>query len=96
MIPIQIIDTKYKSSNMGNNFNLINGKPGLACKGYNGNLNSWYYGINPEYKNKLEYLQNNIGILAQYDTVNSPYYKHVKIDEKYLNLLQKIANCNSK
>lgn len=67
-IPIQISNSSqfYKqSTNMGPGNQLINGKPGLACNGYNGNLNSFIYGITPEYKQKMIYLYNNVGLLAQ-------------------------------
>ncbi len=42
MIPIQITNDgkKMVSTNMGPGFGLINGRPGEACKGFNGNLNS--------------------------------------------------------
>ena len=100
MIPIQITNDGKKmfgnleSTNMGPGFELINGRPGAACKGFNGNLNSWYYGLSSEYKEKMENAQNSVGILAQFDTVNSPYYTQVQVDANYLKFLQGIANCN--
>lgn len=89
MIPIQI------TNNMPT-FNLINGKPGEACNGFNGNLNSWYYGLNNEVKNKLTNEYNNMAKLAQYDTVNSPYYTQVTIDPRYVKYLEYITTCNKK
>ena len=100
MIPIQITNdgkkmvSNLQSTNMGPGFGLINGRPGEACKGFNGNLNSWYYGLSPEFKERMENAQHSIGILAQFDTVNSPYYTSVQIDPNYLKFLQGIANCN--
>ena len=94
MIPIQITKENLVSTNMGPGFGLINGKPGTACGGFNGNLNSWYYGLTPEYKQRMEYLHRNVGILAQYDTVNSPYYTQVKVDPNYLRFIHGITNCN--
>ena len=70
----------------------INNKPGADCNGFNGNLNSWYYGLSPEFKNKMINLHNNIGILAQFDTVNSPYYKRVNVDQNYINFLKNNNN----
>lgn len=97
MIPIQITNNKiHNNINMKPKFKQINGKPGEACKGYNGNLNSWFYGISPEYKLKMEQEQNNVGILAQYDTVNSPYYTNVQIDPDYIKFLQSVSMCNKK
>lgn len=94
MIPIQIMNDGKNFNNTSNlpQFNLINGKPG--CKGFNGNLNSWYYGITSEYKDKMEKAHNSVGILAQYETVNSPYYTQVHVDPNYIRFLQEIANCN--
>ena len=104
MIPIQItndgkkmesnLKSNLKSTNMGPGFGLINGRPGTACKGFNGNLNSWYYGLSPEFKERMVNAQNNVGILAQFDTVNSPYYTHVQVDPNYIKFLQGITNCN--
>ena len=104
MIPIQITNDGKKiesnlqsnsvSTNMGPGFGLINGKPGTVCKGFNGNLNSWYYGLTPEYKLKMENAHNSVGILAQYDTVNSPYYTQIQVDPDYIRFLQGISNCN--
>jgi len=97
MIPIQITNDKMQSNlqstNMGPGFGLINGRPGKACKGFNGNLNSWFYGLTPEFKARMENAQNNVGKLAQYDTVNSPYYTQVKIDPNYIRFLQEVTNC---
>lgn len=87
MIPIQI-------TNMGPEFGLINGKPGEACNGFNGNLNSWIYGLNNNFKQMLIREYNNVGKLAQFDTVNSPYYTQVKIDPEFVKFLQNISNCN--
>ncbi len=109
MIPIQIsndsksnsqsnsqsnLQSNLQSTNMGPGFDLINGKPGMACKGFNGNLNSWEYGLSPEFKQRMIYQYNNVGILAQYDTVNSPYYTQVQVDPNYIRFLQGISNCN--
>uniref|UniRef100_A0A6C0LG75 Uncharacterized protein n=1 Tax=viral metagenome TaxID=1070528 RepID=A0A6C0LG75_9ZZZZ len=96
MIPIQITNDgkKMESTNMGQGFGLINGRPGTACKGFNGNLNSWYFGLSPEFKERMENAQNSVGILAQFDTVNSPYYTSVQVDPNYIKFLQGIANCN--
>ena len=100
MIPIQITNdgkkmvSNLQSTNMGPGFGLINGRPGEACKRFSGNLNSWYYGLNPEFKQKIENAQNSIGILAQFETVNSPYYTQVQIDPNYIRFLQEITNCN--
>ena len=100
MIPVQITNdgkkmvSNLQSTNMGPGFGLINGRPGEACKGFNGNLNSWYYGLSPEFKERMENAQSSVGILAQFDTVNSPYYTSVQIDPNYLKFLQGIANCN--
>lgn len=104
MIPIQItndgkkmvsnLESNLQSTNMGPGFGLINGRPGTACKGFNGNLNSWYYGLTPEYKQRIENAQNNVGRLAQYDTVNSPYYTKVQINPNYLKFLIGITDCN--
>ena len=96
MIPIQINNNKLnnlQSINMGNNFELINGKTGIACNNYNGNLNSWTYGLNNDFKQKLNKEYMNIGKLAQFETVNSPYYTQVKIDSNYLNYLNRVTNC---
>jgi hypothetical protein len=101
MIPIQItndekrvISTKNKkSTNIGPGFGLINGRPGEACKGFNGNLNSWFYGLSPEFKERMNNAHNSIGRLAQFDTINSPYYTQVQIDPNYLNFLQEITKC---
>ena len=96
MIPIQITNNgePLESTNMGPGFGLINGRPGEACNGFNGNLNSWHHGLNNEFKQMLIREQNNVGRLAQFDTVNSPYYTNVQIDPNYLKFLQGIANCN--
>lgn len=96
MIPIQITNDgkKMESTNMGPGFGLINGRPGTACKDFNGNLNSWYFGLSPEFKERMENAQNSVGILAQFDTVNSPYYTSVQVDPNYIKFLQGIANCN--
>lgn len=96
MIPIQITNdgkNNLESTNMGPGFQLINGKPGTACNGYNGNLNSWVYGLSPEFKEKMSRQYRNVGLLAQYDTVNSPYYTQVQVDPNYIRFLQGIANC---
>ena len=100
MIPIQItndgkkMESNLQSTNMGPGFGLINGRPGTACKGFNGNLNSWFYGLTPEFKERMENAHNSVGILAQYETINSPYYTQVQVDPNYLKFLQGIANCN--
>lgn len=98
MIPIQITNNEkkvisMKSTNMGPGFGLINGRPGEACKGFNGNLNSWFYGLSPEFKERINNAHNNVGRLAQYDTVNSPYYTQVQVNTNYINFLQKVTNC---
>jgi hypothetical protein len=89
MIPIQITDN---GNYIKQNYNLINNKPGAECNGFNGKLNSWHYGLSPEFKDKMENLYRGVGILAQFDTINSPYYTHVNIDENYINFLKKITN----
>ncbi len=55
----------------------INAKPGESCTGYNGNLNSWSYGLNNQFKEKMRKQYASVGKLAQFDTVNSPYYTQV-------------------
>ena len=42
----------------------------------------------------MENAHNSVGRLAQFDTVNSPFYTKVQIDPNYLKFLQVIANCN--
>jgi len=83
MIPIQIIQS-----------NQINGKPGEYCNGFNGNLNSWEYGLKDEVKQKLIKEYSTIGQLAQFDTVNSPYYTQVQVDPNYIKYLHYITTCN--
>jgi len=81
---------------MGPGQDLVNGRPGLACNGFNGNLDSWYYGLSDDHRKKLISQQMNIGILAQHETVNSPFYKQVVIDPNYINFLQHISDCNKR
>jgi hypothetical protein len=69
------------------------------CNNFNGNLNMWDYGIKQEYKNKLAYDFDNVGILAQFETVNSPYYTQVEVDPEYINYLvylQNLKECNKR
>ena len=72
----------------------INVKPGESCNGYNGKLSSFEYGLNTQYKNKLVKQYNNVGLLAQYDTVNSPYYSNITVDPEYIKFLHNLRNCN--
>ena len=74
---------------------IINERPRYTKYGYNGNLNMWDYGLNPEYKQKLMYQYNNMAKLAQLDTVNSPYYTQVQIDPDYIKFLQNCAKNNN-
>lgn len=83
-IPIQITNLQSR----------INEKPGKYCHGYNGNLNSWEYGLTDEFKQKMIKQYNTIGQLAQYDTVNSPYYTQVQVDKEYMKFLQCIRKIN--
>jgi len=84
-IPIQIIPN-----------NRINQRPGEACNGYNGNLNSWFYGLNPQFKQNMQYLYNNIGILAQTNPEYSPYYKNIlDYDPKLMNFLENLEKCRT-
>ena len=88
-----------QSINMGPGDEIINGGHSKYCNDFNGNLNMWDYGINTEYKNKLAYEFNNVGILAQFETVNSPYYTQVEVDPKYINYLLYLKNlkeCNKR
>ena len=91
-IPIQM-NTKESSTNMGPGNNLVNGKSGLACNGFSGNLNSFIYGLNNDYRQKLTREFNHVGQLAQFETVNSPYYTQVKVDPEYIKFLQDVSNC---
>jgi len=101
MIPIQM-NHNDNNNNNNNNLNnqganfpsLINAKPGLHCNGYNGKLNMFQYGLKPEYQMYLNNLYKNVGILAQYETVNSPYYTQVKIDPNYIKFIEGIIECN--
>lgn len=83
-IPIQITNLSSR----------INAKPGEYCNGYNGNLSSWEYGLTDEFKQKMIKQYNTVGQLAQYDTVNSPYYTQVQIDPEYIKFLQCIRKTN--
>jgi hypothetical protein len=96
MIPVQITNNNLQSTNMGPGFGLINGKPGEACNGFNGNLNSWEYGLKNEFKQNLIKQYENVGKLAQLDTVNSPYYTQVQVDPAYINFLQIVSDCKLK
>ena len=90
MIPVQITNNgkQLESTNMGPGFGLINGRPGEACNGFNGNLNSWHFGLNDEFKEMLIRQQLSVGKLAQLETVNSPYYTQVQVDPEYIKYLQ--------
>ena len=94
MIPIQITNN-VQSTNMGNGVGLINGRPGEACNGFNGNLNSWNYGLNNDFKQKLIKEYSSIGKLAQFDTVNSPYYTQVQVDPGYIQFLENVVKCRN-
>lgn len=98
MIPIQITNNgkSLESTNMGSEFGLINGRPGEACNGFNGNLNSWKYGLNNDFKQILIREQNSVGKLAQLDSVNSPYCTQVKVNTEFIKFLQNVTNCNNK
>ena len=72
----------------------INQTPRASCGGYSGYLNSWEYGLKQEYKEKLMKEYMNMAKLAQFDTVNSPYYTQVKPDPEYIKFLQDISKCN--
>jgi hypothetical protein len=71
---------------------IINNKPN--CDGYNGNLNSFEYGLTNEYKQKLLKEYKYMGALAQYN-VYSPYYIEPKLDMNYINFLQATQDCKS-
>ena len=81
-IPIQI------------NYNRINKNSRVACNGYSGSLPSWEFGLSPEFKERMTRQFNDVGKLAQFETVNSPYYTQVQIDPNYIRFLQEITNCN--
>ena len=85
-IPIQIMPN-----------NRINQRPGEACKGnYNGNLNSWYYGLKPYYKNHMQFQYNTMGMLAQTNPEYSPYYINIPdIDPKFLKFLEDLEKCRT-
>lgn len=85
-IPIQISDISSR----------INIKPGKCTNGYNGNLNMWDYGLNENFKEKIIKQYNSVGQLAQYETVNSPYYIQAGINQEYINFLQNISLCKKK
>ena len=93
MIPIQI--TNNTVGELTNRGGQINVRPGEACNGFNGNLNSWYFGLNPEFREKLLESFKNVGMLARIDMMNSPYYNQVEVDKEYIKFLQKISNCNN-
>ncbi len=84
MLPIQIIQG-----------NRINKRPGESCIGnYNGNLNSWYYGLNNKFKNKMQTEYNSMGMLAQTNPENSPYYNYVpEYDKNLMNFLENLEKC---
>lgn len=83
-IPIQITNLPSR----------INAKPGESCNGYNGNLNSWEYGLTDEFKQKMIRQYNTVGQLAQHDTVNSPYYTQVKVDPEYIKFIKYVRKIN--
>lgn len=91
MIPIQI--TNGITNGMTNSNGEINQRPGQSCNNYNGNLDSWTYGLNKEFKEKLMKEQASIGKLAQFDTVNSPYYTQVTVNPEYVQYLKNVTNC---
>jgi hypothetical protein len=93
MIPIQM-NNSTNGLNGANFPSLINAKPGASCNGYNGKLNMYQYGLKPGYKLYLDNLYKNVGKLAQYETVNSPYYTQVKIDPNYIKFIEGIIECN--
>jgi hypothetical protein len=62
-----------------------------SCGGYSGKLSSWEHGLNPEYKRYMYSQYNKVGELAQFDTVNSPYYANIKVDIGYINYLKCIT-----
>jgi hypothetical protein len=97
MIPVQITNNgkQLESTNMGPGFGLINGRPGEACNGFNGNLNSWHFGLNDEFKEMLIRQQLSVGQLAQLETVNSPYYTQVQVDPEFIKYLHMVRNCNN-
>jgi hypothetical protein len=97
MIPVQITNNgkQLESTNMGPGFVLINGRPGEACNGFNGNLNSWHFGLNDEFKEMLIRQQLSVGQLAQLETVNSPYYTQVQVDPEFIKYLHMVRNCNN-
>jgi len=83
-IPIQITNLQSR----------INTTPGQQCHGYNGNLNSWEHGLTSEFKQKMIKQYNTVGLLAQYETVNSPYYTQVQVDPEYIKFLQSVNEYN--
>ena len=108
-IPIQWNTKESNASNESNEsnasdfvppgINIINGGHSSYCNNFNGNLNMWDYGITEEHKNRLSYEYSNVGVLAQYETVNSPYYTQVEVDPEYINYLIYLKNlreCNKR
>ena len=102
MIPIQILNNKSTnnvsandsikdSNNWNTNESNINMTAAASCGGYSGKLSSWEYGLNPEFKRYMYSQYNKVGELAQFDTVNSPYYSSVKVDINYINYLKCIT-----
>ena len=92
-IPIQILNNNSNNQYGIKMHNIINTTPKESC-GFGGNLPSWEFGLTPEYKRHMQYQFDNIGKLAQLDTVNSPYYTNVTIDPNYLNFIHCIRRNN--
>ena len=94
MIPIQILNNKSDKSSTSKSStskSSINMTAAVSCGGYSGKLSSWENGLNPEFKRYMYSQYNKVGELAQFDTVNSPYYSNVKVDIGYINYLKCIT-----
>ena len=72
---------------------IINNRP--SCNGFNGNLNSFQYGLKPEAQKNMLNIFDKVGLLANNDAPYSPFYSTPQLNDEYVNFLNNIIKCRS-
>lgn len=79
------------SNNMLIPFQIINNQP--KCNNWNNKLDMYNYGLTSEKQTNLNLNWNTVGLLANIDEKQSPFYNSIKIDENYTQFLKNTQMC---
>lgn len=72
---------------------IINNRP--SCNGFNGNLNSFQYGLKPEAQQNMLNIFDKVGLLANNDAPYSPFYSNPQLNDEYVKFLDNVIKCRA-